>query len=177
MSKLSEVVCTSIIYSMHILNPHKLNCCNSSGKFSLFITLALLFLSGPLVAGAQLGNSSGVTNDFISDAHAMQVLIMPSSSQVASGDVLNITYLVKNNGNSTMMNISLLTDEKGPFDLNVSVLLPGQSAAGNESISVSDGNLPGPIIRTAKVKADNTLGENVSGENSTSIYLLNNGSK
>lgn len=111
-------------------------------------------------------------NDFTSDAHAMQVLIMPSSAKVALGDILNITYLVKNNGNSSMMNISLLIDESGPIHLNASGLLPGQSAAGNESILVGNENLPGPIIRTAKAKAENTLGERVSADNSASINVL-----
>lgn len=139
------------------------------------LTISLILLACPLAMCADINASLAGGNDHVSDAHAMQVLIMPSSAQVSSGDVLNMTYLVINNGNSTMMNVSLLTDEMGPVELNVSNLLPGQSAVGNESIPVGDDNLPGTIIRTAKAKADNSLGESVSGENSTSIGLPTKG--
>jgi hypothetical protein len=133
----------------------------------------VIILASPLAFSADANASMSEGIDFISDANAMQVLIMPSPSQAAPGDLLNITYLVLNNGNSTMMNVSLLTEEAGLVDLNVSILLPGQSAGGIESISVVDDNLPGPIIRTAKAKGDNSLGESVSGENITSIGLIN----
>lgn len=125
---------------------------------------------------AEDNSSMSDANEFLSDANAMQVLIIPSSDKVALGDVLNITYFVINNGqHSSMKNVSLLIDEIGPIQLNVSGLLLGQSAVGNESILVGDENLPGPIIRTAKAKAENTLGENVSADNSTSIRVITKG--
>ncbi len=133
----------------------------------------VIILASPLAISSDANVSMSEGIDFISDANAMRVLIMPFPSQAAPGDILNITYLVLNNGNSTMMNVSLFTEEAGPVDLNVSILLPGQSAGGKESISVVDNNLPGPIIRTAKAKCDNSLGESVSGENITSIALIN----
>jgi hypothetical protein len=102
----------------------------------------------------------------------MLVLILPSHFQASSGDIINISYLVLNNGNYTMMNVSLVTEESGPVQLNKSTILPRQVIGGIESILLNDSDSSRPIIRKAVVSAKNPLGKMTTFENSTSIELM-----
>jgi len=66
---------------------------------------------------------------------------------------LNITYLIKNKSDYTLMNLSLATKESGPLSLNVSGILPGQTAEAIESLRIEDGGLQNYLLRTAEANA------------------------
>ena|GEM_PF-6363098 len=147
---------------------------NSSHRMCIPVIL-LILLAGPLAMGT--GTSAGSPEGNESSPSALLVLIAPSQAQVSPGSAFNISYLVVNQGNFTMMNVSLATEENGTVDLNVSALLPGQSAGGNESIKVEDKNLTNPIVRKARAEANDPVGAIIIGENITSINLLEKGNE
>lgn len=133
------------------------------------IPVFLLILFASPLAACDIDASSSAGNQ--SAASALLVLITPSQAQVSPGDAFNISYLVVNLGNFTMMNVSLATEENGTVDLNVSALLPGQSAGGFESINADYRNLTSPLIRRARAQVVDPLGKSIIAENSTSIDL------
>lgn len=99
------------------------------------------------------------------------VLIAPSHFQASAGDILNISYLVVNKCDYTLMNASLKTEETGPVLLNSSILLPGKAYVGIESMLLNDSDFPGPIIRTVEVSTKDPVGNRITQKNSTSIEL------
>lgn len=140
----------------------------STNKYFLFLLIALLTCS--LTSGSEANASSLQENS--SEPYPMLVLISPSHFQASAGDILNISYLMLNNGNYTLMNVSLATEESGPVGLNKSIILPRQVIGGIESILLNDSDFSRPIIRKAVVSAKNPLGKIITFENSTSIELL-----
>jgi hypothetical protein len=139
----------------------------SINKYLLFLLIALLTCS--LTSGSEANVSSLQENS--SEPYPMLVLILPSHFQASAGDILNISYLMLNNGNYTLMNVSLATEESGPVKLNKSIILPRQTIGGIESILLTDSDFSRPIIRKAQVSAKDPRGKIIALENSTSIEL------
>lgn len=100
------------------------------------------------------------------------VLIVPSHFQASAEEILNISYIVVNKYDCTLMNVSLETEENGPVLLNKSILLPLQASGGIESILLNDSDFSHHVIRKVEVSARNPDGEMITKENSTSIELL-----
>lgn len=113
--------------------------------------------------GLPQGNES-LPNDLL-------VIISPSDFQASVGEILNISYIVVNKCNYTLGNVSIETKEDGSVLLNMSVLLPGHTLGGIESLRLNDSDFAKPIIRTVQVTAKEPSGKKIIQENSTSIKL------
>ena len=101
----------------------------------------------------------------------LSVIIAPSHFQASAGDILNISYLVVNKCDYTLMNVSLKTVENGSVHLNKSILLPRQTSGGIESILLNDSDFSRSIIRRVEASARNPHGEILTLNKSTSIEL------
>ncbi|MBN1235209.1 MAG: hypothetical protein JW999_04065 [Methanotrichaceae archaeon] len=142
----------------------------SSFQWRCIAFILLILLASPLAMCADVNTSSPEGNE--SAPSPLLVLIFSSQNRASPEDAFNISYLVTNLGNFTMMNVSLVTEENETINLNSSALLPGQSAGGNESIKVEDKDLTNPIFRRARAEANDPVGALITGENMTSINLL-----
>ena len=83
----------------------------------------------------------------------LSLVIIPSSNLISPGNMLNISYQIKNRSNFTLINLSLVAKEVGALQLNVSRLSPGQIAGAKEILRIEDKHLPGPFLRTTEVRA------------------------
>lgn len=133
-------------------------------SFFIFIVFGISSLAVEVSSPALPGTSAV-------PAEKLSLYIVPSSDSANPGDMLNISYLIRNRNNFTVLNLSLATKESGPLELNVTRLLPGQTAGADESLRIEDGLLAGPLMRTAEVSASDPSGNDLLANSTLSIKI------
>ncbi len=95
----------------------------------------------------------------------------PTSAQV--GDNVTYTYTITNNGPVTLADIALTDDLLGAIDLRGQASLStGSSIIANETYTVVEDDMPGPIVNTATASGTDPDGNPVTATASARVELI-----
>lgn len=139
-------------------------------------------LPGPLVNEATVSGTDPDSNTITASATATVELSSTASLQVTKSanrssamphQTIDYTYVIANNGNVTINDLSLNDDKLGTISLSGDTLAPGESLAATAIYIVAIADLPGPIINTATVSGTDSTGRSISATSdpvSVSLY-------
>ena len=139
-------------------------------------------LPGPLanavtVTGAALGgpqpSASAAVSIALVDTPDLSVRKTADMVIAAVGDPIHYTYLLRNEGDSTLTDMALLDDSLGKIALTETTLAPGQEISSTKTYTVGSTDLPGPLQSTATVSYAGSSGLNESQTAGVSIVLGN----
>jgi len=140
-------------------------------------------LPGPLVNTVTVTGTPPVGNDVTAEGSASVALISnpaitvtksvtPTTANV--GEVVTYTYLVTNTGDVTLSSVVAVDDKLGSVTLGSTTLAPGASTGGVLTYTVTEGDLPGPLVNTVTVTGTPPVGNDVTAEGSASVALTSN---
>ena len=124
-------------------------------------------LPGPLLNGVsvlamtalnQQVSATDATTVELTTGPAIQVSVNAGPVPVRIGQTLNLSYTVKNVGNITLDGIVVGDDVLGNVPLALTSLAPGASTVGFRMRSVTQGDLPSPLVHTATAVGSPTIG-------------------
>ena len=95
----------------------------------------------------------------------------PSETVATVGDIVTYTYVVENNGKTTIDNLNLTDDKLGPIVLNRTILKPGEVATGTANYTVLFEDLPGPLLNNAIVVGTDPLGDVINDTDDALVPL------
>ncbi len=90
------------------------------------------------------------------------------------GETITYTYNVTNTGDVTLTSITLADDMLGSITLGATSLAPGVFTTGTATYTVSESDIPGPIINNATVTGTPPYGDNVNDTDSESVSITYN---
>ena len=140
-------------------------------------------LPGPLVNTATISGTDPDGNPITATAAASVDLTYTASLQLtkaadpspaAPNETVTYTYIITNNGNVTIDDLSLQDDKLGAISLADTTLAPGESAIAAATYAITISDLPGPIINAATVTGTDRDGMLVSATTepvSVSLYI------
>jgi hypothetical protein len=123
---------------------------------------------------------------------AIVILLMPASAHVAGaqdaaglslsksadlttasvGDSITYTYTITNTDNLTINNVSLEDDLLGPIDLGGQTSLDaGGTITATANYTVTESDLPGPLVNTATVSGNDEYGNTVTASATATVEL------
>ncbi|HOK58885.1 MAG TPA: hypothetical protein PK659_07400 [Methanothrix sp.] len=117
-------------------------------------------VSGTATASVTLEYTASITLDKSAEPNPAKV-----------GDTVTYTYTITNSGEVTLGNLKLSDDKLGDISLTKTALAPGESITATKTYTVTENDLPGPIVNSANVSAKDVLGVDVSAEDSETVSL------
>lgn len=138
-------------------------------------------LPGPLVNVATVSGASPMGNevrdsDFaivtLSSQAAIVVFKEANTSSAAIGQEITYTYTVVNAGDVTLSDVTAVDDRLGPVPLGASALTAGQSTTGALSYTVTELDLPGPLLNTVVASGLPPAGPPVTDEATVSLPIV-----
>ncbi len=91
-------------------------------------------------------------------------------SPLKIGDVVTYVYRITNTGKARLSRISAVDDRLGPIPLDRTDLAPWESITGTLTSTITEADLPGPIVNTGTVVAYDPTGHKLTG--TATITLL-----
>jgi uncharacterized repeat protein (TIGR01451 family) len=93
------------------------------------------------------------------------------ASVVSVGDSITYTYTITNTGDATLTSVTVIDDMLGSVSIGSTVLTPGQSTIGVKTYTVTESDLPGPIINNAIVTGSPPTGADVTDYATESVTI------
>ena len=103
---------------------------------------------------------------------AIAVSKTASAASAAVGETITYTYRVTNTGDVTLSNLTATDDKLGSVTLGAASLAPGASTSAILTYTVSEGDLPGPLVNTVTVTGTPPAGAPVSATDSASVNVI-----
>ncbi|HEB64836.1 MAG TPA: hypothetical protein ENJ02_04760, partial [Chloroflexi bacterium] len=90
----------------------------------------------------------------------------------AVGETITYTYRLTNTGDVTLSSLTAADDKLGSVSLGAASLAPGASTSAILTYTVSEGDLPGPLVNTVTVTGTPPAGAPVSATDSASVNVI-----
>jgi uncharacterized repeat protein (TIGR01451 family) len=94
-----------------------------------------------------------------------------SKASAVVGQSVTYQYVIKNTGKTTVQGLTLSDDKLGAITITQDSLLPGESTTGTADYTLSQKDLPGPLVNSARAIGTDDQGEQVETNASASVTL------
>ncbi|MDD3818590.1 MAG: SpaA isopeptide-forming pilin-related protein, partial [Actinomycetota bacterium] len=108
----------------------------------------------------------------ITQGPAISLVKDVDDNEAAIGQTLSYSYTVENTGNVTLTGVTLSDDILGEITLGSVALAPGDATTGSATHTVTEANLPGPIVNTATAVGTDPAGGKVTASDTETVALI-----
>jgi len=123
--------------------------------------------------GATAADETTVTVAPAEPAGAAKISLSKTADRASAwpGEVVTYTYTVTNAGEVTLIAIELVDDRLGAVPLDRDRLAAGETTTATAVATVAESDLPGPLVNTATVAAQDEIGTPVGAVATASVQL------
>jgi len=97
------------------------------------------------------------------------------ASIAAVGETITYTYVLRNDGGTTITDLALVDDRLGPIDLPRTRLVAGESLTVTVDYVIRESDLPGPLTNTASASGFGVAGVGTEAASAVSLEVVSSG--
>jgi uncharacterized repeat protein (TIGR01451 family) len=101
----------------------------------------------------------------------LEVVKVADLTEAEVGDTITYTYTVTNTGSVTLTDVAVSDDVLGPITLSSTTIEPGASVTGTATYTVTDSDVPGPIVNVATGSGTTPDGATVTDTDDETVPL------
>ncbi len=102
---------------------------------------------------------------------SIKLIKTASKTSAEVGQSVTYQYVIQNTGKTAVKDLALMDDKLGLISIQKSALLPEESTTGAADYTISQKDLPGPLVNNAKATGTDDQGKQVEGSASASVDL------
>jgi uncharacterized repeat protein (TIGR01451 family) len=118
------------------------------------------------------GNNTASDTTMILPPPSLELSVSADRGRAGIGETITYNYVVTNTGGTPLNTIMVVDDRLGGIPLTATSLNPGQTASGLGTLTVQEGDLPGPLISSAVASAIVPDGSQITDQSGASVELI-----